>query len=67
MLRTLLLKLRDCTFVLFEHEIPQNEGILVQIDKIFTHKELRLPQFEKYLVHVEDIVAQIEGLYLSSF
>ena len=54
-------------FFLFEHEIPQNEGICVPIDKIFTHRESRLPQVERYLVHVEDFVAQIEGLYFCSF
>ena len=58
-----MLKLRDCTFVLFEHEIPQNEELCVQIDKIFTYRELRLPQVEEYLVHVEQFVVQIKGLY----
>ena len=58
-----MLKLRDCTFVLFEHEIPQNEEICVQVDKIFIHRELRLPQVEEYLVHVEQFVVQIKGLY----
>ena len=67
MLRTLLLKLRDCTCLLFEHEIPQYEGIFVQIDKIFTHRELRFPQVERYLVHVEEFVVKIEGLYVCSF
>ena len=58
-----MLKLRDCTFVLFEDEIPQNEEFCVQIDKIFTYRELRLPQVEEYLVRVEQFVVQIKGLY----
>ena len=35
--------------------------------KILTHRELRLPQVERYLGHVEDFVTQIEGLYFCSF
>ena len=49
-----------CSFV---HEIPQNEEICVQVDKIFIHRELRLPQVEEYLVHVEQFVVRIKGLY----